>query len=210
MTTPIALVFGLVAHANGAFSVVESRSEFGAVLAGAPSTIEGWDEFASGTIIPNGALVNGVVYHLDDPTAGFIVTSGGADVSSPNGLGRTNNPFGSEAFIPGDIIVFAFSTPISAFGVSFNTASLSPAAYSLTTNFGDTAFSALDPFPGLATGQFGGFISSERVTNVTIRSLVPFQFGLDDMIFVTPLPEPPIVALLGLGLVGLLASRRST
>jgi hypothetical protein len=100
LATLTVLVLSLTGQARADFIVFGSRDAFRAGIAGTPSTTEGWDKFASGTIIPNGALVNGVVYDLSDPTVNFIITAGGADISSPNGLGRTNNPFGGEAFIP--------------------------------------------------------------------------------------------------------------
>jgi hypothetical protein len=207
LATLTLLVLILTGQARGDFIVFGSRDTFRVALANSASTTEGWDEFASGTIIPNGAFVNGVVYDLSDPTANFIVTAGGATVSPPNGLGRTNNPFGGDAFIPSDIIVFSFLTPISAFGMSFNTFSTAAEAYTLTTNDGDIAPSAYDPFPGISTGQFAGFISGEPVSSVTIRTLVPFQFGLDDMISARPVPEPTSLTLLALGVLGLLNSR---
>ena len=193
------LAFGLAGQPRADFIVIGSRDAFRTAIAGIPSTTEGWDEFPSGTIIPNGALVNGVVYKLSDPTANFIITEGGADVSPPNGLGRTNNPLGGEAFIPSDVITFTFPIPISDVGVSFNTFSTTPSAYTLTTSLGDVAPSAYDPFPGISTGQFAGFISNEPVSNVTVRTTVSFQFGLDDMIFAQAIPEPSTLVLLGIG-----------
>jgi len=207
LATLTVLVLSLTGQARADFIVFGSRDAFRAAIVGTPSTTEGWDEFASGTIIPNGALVNGVVYDLSDPTVNFIVTAGGAAISSPNGLGRTNNPFGGEAFIPSDIITFTFSTPITAFGVSFNTFFTAQEAHTLTTNLGDVAPSAYDPFPGISTGQFAGFISGELVSSVSIRTLVPFQFGLDDMISAQTVAEPTSLTLLALGALGLLGSR---
>jgi hypothetical protein len=201
------LVLSLTGHAAADLIVFDNRDAFRAAIIGTPSTTEGWDEFASGTIIPNGTLVSGVVYHLSDPDVSFVVTAGGAAISSPNGLGRTNNPFGGEAFIPGDLVTFTFPRQISAFGVSFNTAATAEGVYTLTTDLGDIASSAYDPFPGLSTGQFAGFITDEPISSVAIRTLVPFQFGLDDMIAVQAVPEPTVLALFVLGAFCLIGSR---
>jgi hypothetical protein len=207
LATLTVLVTSLTAPARADFIVFGTRDAFRAAISGTPSTTEGWDQFASGTIIPNGAVVNGVVYVLSVPTANFIITAGGADLSPPNGLGRTNNPFGGEAFIPSDIVTFTFPTLISAFGISFNTFSTAANAYVLATNLGNIAPSAYDPFPGLSTGQFAGFISGEPVSSVAIQTLVSFQFGFDDMISVKSVPEPTSLSLFALSLLGLLGSR---
>jgi hypothetical protein len=205
------VVWSLTGQASASVIAFSSRDAFRAAIPGATS--EGWDDFASGTVIPNGALVNGVVYDLADPTADFIVTAGGATVSPPNGLGRTDNPFGGEAFIPSDIVTFSFMFPagISAFGVSFNTASGTPGAYTLTTNRGDIVSSVLDPFPGVSTGQFAGFLSSEPVSSVTVQTTtVGFQFGLDELMLAQGVPEPTSLTLLTLGVLGLVGARLVT
>jgi len=152
--------------------------------------------------------VNGVVYDLSDPTADFVVTAGGATISPPNGLGRTNNPFGGEAFIPSDIVTFTSPALVTAFRVSFNTFATTAGAYSLTTNLGDIAPSAYDPFTGFNTGQFAGFISGEPVSSVSVRATVPAQFGLDDLIVAQPISEPASLTLFGLSAAGLIAASR--
>ncbi len=169
---------------------------------------EGWDELGAGTVILNGALMNGVIYDLSDSSVDFVVTAGGATISPPNGLGRTNNPLGGEAFLPSDVVTLTFPALVTAFGVSFNTFATTAGAYSLTTDFGDIAPSAYNPFPGFNTGQFAGFISDEPVSSVTIRSTVPAQFGLDDLIVARPVPEPATLTLFFLSGTGLLAAGR--
>jgi PEP-CTERM motif len=202
------MALALARDARADFIVLSSRDAFRAAIAGTGSTTEGWDEFGTGTIIPNGALVNGVVYDLSDPTADFVVTAGGATISPPNGLGRTNNPLGGEAFLPSDIVTLTFPAFVTAFGVSFNTFATTGGAYSLTTDLGDIAPSAYNPFPGYNTGQFAGFISDEPVSTVTIRAAVPAQFGLDDLNVARPIPEPASLILFVLSAVGLFAARR--
>jgi hypothetical protein len=202
------LALGLANEARADFIGFASRDAFRATIAAVASTTEGWDEFSSGTVILNGALVNGVLYDLSDPTADFVVTAGGATISPPNGLGRTNNPFGGEAFIPSDVVTLTFPSPVTAFGVSFNTFATTAGAYSLTTDFGDIAPSAYDPFPGFNTGQFAGFTSDEPISSVAIRATVPAQFGLDDLIVAQPIPEPASLTLFGLAAAGLFAASR--
>jgi hypothetical protein len=193
----------LMGQAQADIIVFGSRDMFKAAIAGNASTTEGWDQFATGTIIPNRASVNSVFYTLSDPTANFIITAGGAAVSFPNGLGRTNNP-SSEAFVPSDRITFAFPMVVRAFGVSFNTFSAADNAYTLTTDLGDIVHSAYDPFPGFTTGQFAGFISDKPFSSITISTAISFQFGLDDMVFVRSVGEPTILTLLALGALGLI------
>ena len=199
---------GLAGEARADLIVFGSRDAFRAAIAGNMSTTEGWDEFVSGTVILNRALVNGVVYDLSDPTADFVVTAGGATISPPNGLGRTNNPLGGEAFLSSDIVTLTFPALVTGFGVSFNTFATTAEAYSLTTNLGDIAPSAYDPFPGFNTGQFAGFLIDEPVSSVTIRTTVPAQFGLDDLIVAQPIPEPSSLTLFALSAAGLFGANR--
>jgi len=202
-------VLGITSTVGADVITFATRDAFRTAIAVGPSLTEGWDTFPSGTVIANGTTVNGIGYHLEDLTAEFIVTAGGATVSPPNGLGRTGNPFGSEAFLPGDVITLTTPTPMYAVGLSINTFAMSPGAYTLTISRGDVAASVFDPFPGVPTGQFVGLISSELFSSVTIRSTVDFQFGLDDLIAAPPVPVPEAgtLMLLGCGVLVLSGSR---
>jgi hypothetical protein len=203
----VLVILGTAREGNANTIVFTSRAAFRAAVGGV-ATAEGWDQFASGTVIPNGAVVNRIGYSLNDPLGDFLVTSGGAAVSPPNGLGRTNNHVANEAFLPGDVVTLTFASPIVAFGVSFNSFATDHGAYVITTLSGDVVPSAYDAFPGLSTGQFAGFISSSPFSSLTIRSTVPFQFGLDDLIAARPVPEPATLILMAAGGLGLWRRRR--
>jgi len=189
----------------------DSRIAFNAALDAdmtLTKTVEGWDIFPAGALITD---LNGVSYVPSEGTA--VTTDGGATVSPPNGLGSTSR-FGGEpndALNPSETVSFLFDMPIVAFGISINTFANGTGDYVLINDLGDTALSEFDPFPGVDTGQFVGFISNTPFTSVTVSG-TPFAFwGLDDMTFATQVPEPTSFGVVGAALValGLIRQRRT-
>ena len=139
-------------------------------------TVEGWDEFPSESVIPNGSSVNGINYSLT--TGDALVTAGGIKISEPNNLFFT-----TPDFLPTeDTITFEFAVPVLAFGVSFNTFATEEGDYLATNDLGEVVPSFFDPsFTGASTGAFVGFTSEDAFTSVTIDAVAFARYGLDDL-----------------------------
>lgn len=212
--TPLLLLLGVSGQSWAAIIKFESRTSFNeAIDEQFPSLIkgvEGWDNVPAGTIIPNGTTFNDIKYTLTRGDA--IVSSGGIPVSPPNDLFFTNAglPFPDDFLPTRDTITFSFEQSITAFGISFNTFATQTGDYTITTNLGDVAPSFFDPsFPGATTGAFAGLISDTPFNAVTIDAIAFARYGLDDLTFARPVPEPRsmVGSLTALGL-GVLFQRK--
>jgi PEP-CTERM motif len=199
-------VTAAVGHAHGAFLTFGSRVAFNAAVDGNPGlakTVQTFDTLADGTVIPNGTTVGGVTY--TSSTGNSVVTNAFFELSPPNGLGRTPIEFFGGA----DTLTLAFPDQILAFGISINTFATAVGAYSLTTNLGDVALSAFDPFPGLATGQFVGFITDVPVSSLVLAAPGDFSYTLDDLTTARATPEPATFMLAAVGgIIGVARWRR--
>ncbi|WP_114970764.1 PEP-CTERM sorting domain-containing protein [Rhodoferax ferrireducens] len=197
-----ALLMAATSAAQAAIVSFGSRAAFDAAYPG--SVLEDWDGFSAGTTFTNGTGANGITYNSS--TGNALVTSTFLVSSSPNGLGRTGVGF----FLGTDSITFTFDSATAAFGIDINTFATAAGAYSATTDLGDIALSAFDPFPASSTGQFVGFTSDTPFSSVTIASPGNVVYTLDTLRAVE-VPEPGSLALLGLGLavLGARSRRRS-
>jgi hypothetical protein len=122
-------------RAEASIIVFTNRVAFDTAFPGAVH--ETWNEFAAGTVFPNGSTVNGITYNSSNGNA--LVTNAFLSSTPPNGLGETTNGF----FVPGDMMKFTFIQPLEAFGIDINT--FDPSAtggYTATTNLGDVIPSA--------------------------------------------------------------------
>lgn len=188
------------AGANAAIVTYTSRATFATDFTG--SVYETWDGFDNGTVLTNGSVFNGITYNSS--TGDAMVTAAFLPSTTPNSLGRTSQGF----FDGGDTITFTFNAPVQAFGIDVNTFSATAGAYTATTNLGDVAASAFDPFPAATSGQFIGFSSDTAFTSVTIASSIDFGFTLDTLRLVPAepgngVPEPGALALTALALLAL-------
>ncbi|MFN8057769.1 MAG: PEP-CTERM sorting domain-containing protein [Vicinamibacterales bacterium] len=172
------------------------------------ASFEGWDTYGNGasvpagTVIMNGATYNGVTYVPGSGNA--VITSAYVPTSGLNTLGIT----APMVFGPWDLVTFTFPTPIFVFGIDITGAGNTNAMFTAYTNRGDTAHSALNPFPGSTTTQFIGFSTDQPFTSITISG-VGQDVGFDSMRFVkTNIPEPVTLALLAVGVFGVAAHLR--
>ena len=184
--------------ANAAIIAFPSRAAFGLGVTG--EIVETWDDNGVGTVIPDGGILDGIIYSTSGPDSAVVNLF--LPLSPPNSLGDVSDGF----FSPGETISFSFPGPIIAFGISINTFAQGAGAYSATNDLGDVAPSFFDPFPGVSTGQFVGFISDTPFSAVTI-SAAPGDDGytLDDLNFApvaVAIPAPATLILVGAGLAG--------
>jgi hypothetical protein len=146
--------------------------------------------------------VNGITYNSSAGNA--FVTNLFLSSTTPNGLGDTAAGF----FNILDSIIFGFSQPLFAFGIDLNTFAATPAAYTATTSNGDVALSVFDPFPGLSTGQFVGFVSDLPFVSVTIATGANSDAFTLDTLRAVAVPEPESISQFMLGLIGMGIMRR--
>jgi len=195
-------------QANGiVFTEYSSRSAFEEAVPLAQ--VQDWDSYSHETSFTNDIIADdqGIIYHSSYGDA--MVTKTFLPSTEPNGLGHT----GEGYFASYDTITFVFPTPILAFGIDINTASIVYAAYRATINPEGSPFASsyYDPFPDYSVGQFIGFTSSEPFSKVTI-ALAPgataYTYTLDTLRYQTAAPLPGSLLLLGSGLLGLVGWRR--
>jgi hypothetical protein len=181
----VVVMLGAVAPASATVVSYANRATFDAAFP-APTIFEGWDSFASGTQILDGATVNGILYNSN--AGGAEVLGGGYyNTTPPNSLTRINNGSGFEF---AQTITFTFGGSMQAFGIDFNTFATGAGAFKATTDQGEIALSNFDPFPSISTGQFLGFSTDVAFSSVTIEHNINTNpFALDSL-RAEAVPEP--------------------
>jgi hypothetical protein len=211
LTAPLVALSAVLLWAGPAHATITpflSRAAFDLAVPGA--TVETWDNNAAGTVIPDGTALDGITYTTPGPDA--AVTDGFQSLSPPNTLGDADD---DGFFGPTETISFGFPGGALAFGISINTFATGTGAHQASTNLGDVAGSVFDPFPGLTTGQFIGFLSDTPFSTVTLTAPGGFSYTLDDLSFVpvtvppVAVPGPATLILVGAGLAGAASWRRS-
>lgn len=178
------------------------RNAFYTAVGGLGTILENWSELPNGTIL---STYNGITYTPGTAGDQAITVSSLSYIcnSCTEGLGGTQ--FGY--FGPSETMTFTFHSPTTVFGIDINTFATG-ADYTLSTNTGSTAISGYDPFPGYATGEFVGLVSSTPFTTATITPAGNFavdSYTLDNLVYT---PEPSYFLLLGAVLPGLVLLRR--
>ena len=181
-----ALSMGVVSHANATVSLYTNLSDW-------TSSVSSYQtEDFNDT-----SLVSGLSY---TSTSGGYVTSGYFyDRPTSSTTGTT----------------WSFSSAVTAFGGDFNLAEPGGPGMGLLVTMSDGSQTYVSPSEiSRNTNGFWGFVSDLAFTSVTLlagtQSGVAETYNLDNLVFgnVAAVPEPETYALMGIGLLGLLAARK--
>ncbi len=168
---------------------------------------------------------------LFDQITGLQFTVGGAPGDSPAALLQLNSPIDGDAASKSTVVGPATMAPdqVTDFQGGFIeiifATKVSRVGFWLNPSLGNVLLLANDQFGGsqlesLNGGLAGNFIGIERATaDIGHISIIPLQSGgftIDDLTYAasttppppTSVPEPGTLALVGLGLAGVLARRR--
>lgn len=209
------LIAGISLSAN-AVVISTDRDNFIAAAGSTDLTFENFDSFGEG-MAPTVAGVSSITASLGT----VLATNQFLTTTSPNGIGSTSPGGGFIFFLADETVTFTFASAITAFAIDINSFGDLDGDYTATLSTGDVVDSVFDVFSGQVTGQFVGLVSDTAFTSVTIAangsSPSPnLTYTLDGLFFgsgdalggATPVPTPPMLALLSLGMIGLAAARR--
>lgn len=139
-----------------------------------------------------------------------LVNEGGLSVSSTVGTIGLGVWMDEVSETPLQTTTWFFATPVLGFGGFFSSLPVLPPGPGVAITidlFGGGTQLLSEEVLNTSTGEFLGFVSDEAFTAVqftagTQAGTGPGVYLLDDLVF-SPIPEPPTVVMLGMGLVGL-------
>jgi hypothetical protein len=205
-----------ISSANAATTFYDSQANYLSALGGAAITTYDFDALTTGTLIADGATLNGATfsYSLSGPGNPSILVDDVFGTTSPDNYLGTDD--GSGAFVSGDGFTITFDQTMRSVGLYVISADLILANdFTITTNGGQNVSNTATPDINVGDGDayFIGLIEDDYslgFDSITLSSAdFGFLFNVDD-ITVSPVPLPAAVWLFGGGLLGLVGIGRRT
>lgn len=210
-----ALAF-VTSSANAATISYHSQADYLSALGGAVIITQNFDTLATGTVIADGATLDGATfsYTLGPPGNPSIVVDDFFDTTSGDKYLGTDD--GSGAFVGGDGLTITFDQTMHAIGLYVISADLILSGdFTITTNNGQSVSNVAISDVTLVDGEayFLGLIEDDfslGFDSITLSSIEDdYLFNVDD-VTVSAVPLPAAVWLFGGGLLGLVAMSRRT
>jgi hypothetical protein len=217
---PLALALLALLPAQAA-TFYTSPTDFGAAIAGLPSSTLDFESSAPGTLLPDGSTSNGITFNYTIFGLNLTVVNNLPATSGTRSLGL-DDPTNDNLFLAGDVFTMSFA-PSRAIGLYVITSNENRPIVAgdilLVTPLG-TALNGASPWSTLPGGYnvfFLGVVADLAEASFTSATLDfddvgkgQFSFHVDDITRASEIPEPSmgLAVLVGLAALGL-ARRRS-